>query len=550
MGSLNLWRVHDVKVTGRGVIVYDGPQNPNTDEGWQQRPDWHCIGALESHNIQISGLTCVVRSRTWQIQMKDSSGFLYDDLRVIGGNEGNANQDGMDWLGSSDTIVRNSFFRASDDVFAMQGNWDGYKESDLLRPGRDVENITIENSVLSTSISNIVRAGWPKKIYNSRNFTLRNSDILHSGIGACGQSFGLIGFWGAQNAQGHHENYRFENLFLDNWYSLAQLEQQQPGLRNFTFRNIWAIDSPSKVASTLTGNVSGLHIENLKIGQHRVASNADLPILVSNGASQPEYAAPTGPVAAFTLNTPYVETDREAEFLAAPVEGAHYHWYFGDGTEATGRKVRHRYTDAEGTERDATTGAGRFRVLLNVTDREGHEDWAAESLAVIGSWHDAVHSIEPVEMGLNWALYPYPGGTLPNLERATPQFYGQSTALQADPQGFTHYAVRWEGFLDIPADGGYNLHLLARDGARLFLDGYPIAETGAPFAQVCGAPGNAVRYARNVMGLRAGLHRLRIEWLHNISDETPRILWEGPSLPLSEIPSAAYRRPRHDAVRP
>jgi len=64
-----------------------------------------------------------------------------------------------------------------------------------------VQNILIEHSVLSTSISNIVRAGWPRKTYNSRNFTLRDSDILHGGIGACGQTFGLLGFWGANGAK-------------------------------------------------------------------------------------------------------------------------------------------------------------------------------------------------------------------------------------------------------------------------------------------------------------------------------------------------------------
>ena len=200
-GSLNLWKVQNVKVLGRGTIVYDGPQDPNTDEGWMQKPDWHCIGALEAHNVEIDGLTCIVRSRTWSIQMKDSTGFIFDDLRVIGGNPGNANQDGMDWLGGGDAIVRNAFLRASDDVFAMQGNWDGYTEDDMVRPGHDVQNILIENSELSTSISNIVRAGWPQKIFNSRNFTLRDSDILHAGIGACGQTFGLLGFWGANGRQ-------------------------------------------------------------------------------------------------------------------------------------------------------------------------------------------------------------------------------------------------------------------------------------------------------------------------------------------------------------
>jgi len=223
-GSLNLWKVKNVKVMGRGTFVYEGSQDPNTDEGWMQKPDWHCIDALEAGEVEIDGVTCIVRARTWSIQMKDSHGMTYDDLRVIGGNPGNANQDGMDWLGSGDGLVRNSFFRASDDVIALMGNWDGYTDADMVRPGKDVWNITVENSQLSTSISNIVRAGWPRKIFNSRNFTLKDSDILHGGIGACGQTFGLLGFWGANGSRGSHSNYTFENLFLDDWYSLVQME--------------------------------------------------------------------------------------------------------------------------------------------------------------------------------------------------------------------------------------------------------------------------------------------------------------------------------------
>lgn len=33
LGGLNLWDVEDVKVFGLGTILYDGPQNPNDDEG-------------------------------------------------------------------------------------------------------------------------------------------------------------------------------------------------------------------------------------------------------------------------------------------------------------------------------------------------------------------------------------------------------------------------------------------------------------------------------------------------------------------------------------
>lgn len=544
-GSLNLWNVQDVKVLGQGTIVYDGPQDPDNDEGWMQKPDWHCIGTMNAHNIEIEGVTCIVRSRTWSIQMKNSTGIVYDDLRVIGGNPGNANQDGMDWLGGGNTIVRNAFLRASDDVFAMQGNWDGYSEEDMLRPGQNVENILIENSELSTSISNIVRAGWPQKIYNSRNFTLRNSDVLHAGIGACGQDFGLLGFWGAQGASGEHSQFRFENVYLDNWYSLVQMEQEKPALHDFTFRNIWALDQPPLAASQLIGDVSAVTFDNVKYGQHRATQDADLPLESWHGAQKAaKYVDVEGPVASFTMDPPILAPGERVKFKAEKVPHARYIWLFGDGTMARGRKVTHKFPDALGTELDGQNGAGRFRVLLHVVDKAGREDWAAQGAVAVAKWHGAAHELPALAPGLAWTLFPGTWTELPDLTKQAALFRGATPNLVADSHGFTRYATAWDGYIEIPADGGYTFHLMARDGARLVIDGMEVARTGPPFAQVCGSPGNAMRYARGSLGLHAGRHLLHVEGLHAASQGTPRLLWEGPGLELSDVPSVAFT---HDA---
>jgi hypothetical protein len=547
-GSLNLWKVQNVKVLGRGTIVYDGPQDPNTDEGWMQKPDWHCIGALEAHDVQIDGLTCIVRSRTWSIQMKDSGGFIYNDLRVIGGNPGNANQDGMDWLGGGDTVVRNAFLRSSDDVFAVQGNWDGYTDEDLLRPGHDVQNILIEHSELSTSISNIVRAAWPQKKFSSRNFTLRDSDILHGGIGACGQTFGLLGLWGAKGASGQHTKYAFENLTLDNWYSLVQMEQETPGLQEFTFHNIWALDQPPLTSSTITGAISGVTFDNVKYGQTRVSGNADLPLTVYGGTQQPRYPAHHGPLAAFTVDTPVIAPKQQVAFTATASPGARYTWLFGDGTVGHGRRVSHSFPDADGTQFDGKNGAGRFRVLLHVEGKAGLEDWAAQGVVAVAKWLDAANPAGPAVPGLAWKIYPGTWMDLPDFTKEHAVFSGEGPNLNAEAQGFTRYAAVWGGFIDIPADGGYTFDLIDRDGARLIIDGLEVAKTGPPFAQVCGSPGNALRYDRSSLGLRAGKHTLHIEELHSVSQGSPRLLWEGPALPLTDVPSAAFSHPRQDVL--
>jgi hypothetical protein len=542
-GSLNLWNVDNVKVMGRGTIVYEGTQDPLADEGWMQKPDWHCIGAVQSHNVEIDGLTCIIRARTWSIQMKDTTGFVYNDLRVVGGNQGNANQDGMDWLGGGDAILRNAFLRASDDDLAMIGNWDGYEQDDMVRPGHDVENILVENSELSTSISNIVRMGWPQKIFNSSKFTLRNSDILHAGIGACGQTFGILGIWGANGAKGDHSNITFENLFLDNWYSLLQVEQEQPSVSGITFRNIWALGQPPLAASTITGDVSGVTFDNVKYGQARVDSATAVPLMVSDGAAQPAFTPSHAPTAAFTAEPQVSAPQENVAFTAQYWPHARYTWIFGDGTQAHGQRVRHAFPDAEGTDLDGANGAGRFRVLLHVVDKVGHEDWAEQDVVVVDQWHEAAKVVGATTPGLAFKIYPGAWSELPDLSQQRAIFAGESPGVQADARGFTRYAVAWDGFLNIPADGGYVFSLIDRDGARLVIDGVEVAKTGPPFGQVCGSPGNAARYAVGSLGLRAGRHAIHIEGLQAVSCDAPILLWQGPGLALQSVKAAAFSHP-------
>jgi hypothetical protein len=555
-GSLNLWQVENVKVLGRGTIVYDGPQDPNGDEGWLQKPDWHCIVAYQAHNVEIDGLTCIIRSRAWSIQMKDSTGFRFDDLRVIGGDQGNANQDGMDWLGGGDTVVNHSFFRASDDDLAALGNWDGYTETAMVTPGADVDNILVENSEFSTSISNVVRLGWPQKIYNLRNFTLRDSDILHGGIGACGQTFGLLGFWGANGASGDHSGVTFENLLLDNWYSLVQMEQEEPSLHGFTFHNIWALDQPPLAESTITGDVSEVTFDNVKYGQTRVTSDVQMPLVVSGGAQQPNFAPAPALAAAFTVVPPVFAPHEKITLTAQEAPGARYTWLFGDGSTSHDRRVKHRFPDTLGTELDGRNGAGRFRVLLHVTDKAGHQDWAAQGIVAVGQWHGAAgghDAAKPAGLtapGLNWKIYPGAWTELPDFSGLQPALAGVAPNLTAEgqgagtlvagTQGLGQRATVWDGWINIPADGGYTFHLIDRDGERLVIDGMEVAKTGPPFGLVCGAAGNALRYDRGSIGLRAGLHAIHVEALNTATEGAPRLLWEGPGLALADVPAGAF----------
>jgi hypothetical protein len=326
------------------------------------------------------------------------------------------------------------------------------------------------------------------------------------------------------------------------------MEQETPGLQEFTFRNIWAFDQPPLTPSTITGTVSGVTFDNVKYGQTRASGNVDLPLTVGNGAQQPRFPAHHGPLAAFTVDPPVIAPKQQVTFTAKASPGARYTWLFGDGSVGHGRRVTHSFPDADGTELDGENGAGRFRVLLHVEGKASSEDWAAQGVVAVAKWHDTANPSGPTLPGLAWKIYPGTWVDLPDLTKQRSVFSGEAPNLNSSAQGFTRYATAWDGFIYIPADGGYTFHLIDRDGARLVMDGVEVAKTGPPFAQVCGSPGNAVRYERGSLGLRAGLHTFRLEELHGVSQGSPRLLWEGPALPLTDVPSAAFSHPRQDVV--
>jgi hypothetical protein len=326
------------------------------------------------------------------------------------------------------------------------------------------------------------------------------------------------------------------------------MEQEKPALRGFTFHNIWALDQPPLATSTITGDIAGVTFDNVKYGQERVSGNAELPLAVGDGAQQPTFSPQTGPLAAFSVDSPAIVPGHSIGFTAKASRGARFIWLFGDGTTAQGRRVHHTFPDANGTALDGENGAGRFRVLLHVQDNAGREDWAAQDVVAVARWHQPVDLPGPTLAGLTWKIYPGLWIDLPDLTKEHPVFSGTAADLQAEPQGFTRFATTWDGLIDIPADGGYTFNLIARDGARVVIDGIEIAKTGPPFAQVCGAPGNALRFDRSSLGLRAGKHTLHIEALHSASQGWPRLLWEGPSISLTDVPAAAFSAPRHDVL--
>jgi hypothetical protein len=503
-GALNLWQVENVRVFGRGTVIYDGPQDPHTDQGWMHRPNWHCIGMDHARSIEVDGITCITRSRSWQVQMLDSKHIGFYNVKVIGGNANDANQDGMDWLGGGDTTVRNSFFRAADDVFALQGNWDGYEHAQMTRVGHNVANITIEDSIVSTSISNTVRVGWPQKTFNSAHFRMSDVDVIHTGFGACKIPFALLELWADPDGYGSHRDYRFHDIRMEDWYSLFQLRQAAPQVRDISFSGVWAMDGAAMVAPVAKGNLAGVELHDASIQGFRDAS-----IGVEDGAEAPRVeASPLGKP--FRYTDGWLRPGQEVAFTAEqPAEaGRRFEWSFGDGARAEGRVVRHRFPDTMGTLLD---GSGRFRVLLHVTDGGNGrpEAWKEEKDAWIS---------EPVVIAAEMApAY---------RDAASPKDSGR--------------VVEEERFIQVPADGGYTFTWLTSAQGWLRIDDLAPVATPTARHQVCGSTGDAVEPVRTSVALARGWHRILVERDSSVENMDAAgaglLLWEGPGVERQRVP--------------
>jgi len=527
-GSLNFFQVHDVRVDGRGMVIYDGPQDALGDEGWEHVPDWHCIAMDQAENVEIDGITCVTRSRTWQVQMTDSHEIGFYDVNVIGGEAHDANQDGLDFIGTSDATVRNCFIRASDDDFAIQGNWDGYSDEAMRAPGNDVTNLTVEDSVVSTSISNTVRVGWPKKTFRSAHVTFRNLDVIHSGFGGCVVPFGFAEMW--SDAEGHesHTDYRFEDIRLEDFYSLAQLRMvDPPGVQGVLFSNVAAMDGPGMMPSVMAGPVGGVVFDGVRVAGKLAARDADVPVEASEGAEEPEYR-PGKVDASWTYAPGLIRPRERVTFrVTAPVVGWRYEWLFGDGTRAAGAVVQHAFPDAEGTLLD---GSGRFRVLLHAM-RDGDEVWVSRGVVVADRMLPAM--IE------NPGLSPLP--------KPGPCGAPGSPGLCAAEPGIGARETEYDGWVRVPADGGYTLTLLTSRRSTLTIDDLPAARGPELRIQVCGSMGDAVQPLRVSAALQAGRHRIRIELEPGVENEAngnlgaggPMVLWEGPGIGAEAVPAEA-----------
>lgn len=155
----------NIAIKGHGII----------DNSSFKRPSKSCprcptsVVFTRCMNVEISGVIFNDAS-AWTATFFNCDNILVDNIKTIG--MWRYNSDGVDFVNSSNGIVRNSFLRNFDDVIVLKGI-KGYDH-------RNVENILVENCVLWCDWGRALEIGAETCADEYRNIVFRNCDIIHA----------------------------------------------------------------------------------------------------------------------------------------------------------------------------------------------------------------------------------------------------------------------------------------------------------------------------------------------------------------------------------
>ena len=178
-------------------------------------------------------------------------------------------------------------------------------------------------------------------------------------------------------------------------------------------------------------------------------------------------------------------------------------------------------------------------VLRAVAARDGELSPHAAMLKLTGYTNDSL--LRPVEVAtsLNPGLtvMKYEGGwqTLDQMAGRDPLETDHCDRFNLRQRlRDEHTALVFEGLLRAPADGIYELFLASDDGSRLYVGEKLVVDNDGLHGMVEKA---------GHVGLRAGLHPLRVEWFNAGAGMGLSVKWAGPGFEKQSIPSSALSLP-------
>ncbi len=140
--------------------------------------------------------------------------------------------------------------------------------------------------------------------------------------------------------------------------------------------------------------------------------------------------------------------------------------------------------------------------------------------------------LEQAKPGLLFHFYDGSWDSVPAFSGLTPKVTGISDGFkEASNAPDDNFAIDYQGFLDVPETGLYELHLTSDDGSLLYLHEQLIVDND-------GLHGAITKSA--TMALEKGLHPLRISFFERSGGNTLRLEWRTQQSSLTDIPAERY----------
>jgi hypothetical protein len=139
--------------------------------------------------------------------------------------------------------------------------------------------------------------------------------------------------------------------------------------------------------------------------------------------------------------------------------------------------------------------------------------------------------------GLNYQLFSGAWDRLPDFSKLTPEKTGQVNNFDLAVAGeLTTYAIRFNGFVEVPRDGIYTFYTTVNDGANLYIGDQLVVDNDG----IHDGERNEAWQKFGTIALQAGKHPIRVDYFNNAGrGQALEVLYEGPGVEKQSIPATA-----------
>jgi len=153
------------------------------------------------------------------------------------------------------------------------------------------------------------------------------------------------------------------------------------------------------------------------------------------------------------------------------------------------------------------------------------------------TWKKTYEKVSPMapvkakrtEPGLAYTYYEGNFLTVPDFTQLTPTRNG--IAMEFDPEVIAgerldHYAVQYQGYIDIPATGIFTFYVHSDDGSKLYIGGEMVVDNDGS---------HSARTRKGMIALEKGRHPIQIDYFEDFLGETLEVSYEGPGIDRQDV---------------